>query len=271
LRAQNAVISHLQQWDLAAIPNVMISNQGESLMPFQGQPYIGRVLTYIPGRVMAKHASYSGDLIRDLGRTVGRLNQALAGYDHPAFHYQFDWDLAHSVEVVERYRDLISDPLLRDGVDQIYRDFKNIAAPRFDQLAKSVIHNDANDYNVLAEGDNITGLIDFGDMVYTNTICDLAIAMAYAALGVDDVLAMIKEMVIGYNEFMPIEEVELTVLFPMMRMRLAVSACMAAHQMRLRPDDPYLSISQEPIRKTLPRLLALDVNDVHHLLQEILA
>ena len=54
-------------------------------------------------------------------------------------------------------------------------------------------------------------------------------------------------------------------------MRLAVSACMAAHQMRLRPDDPYLTISQEPIRRTLPKLLALDVNDVHRELKEALA
>ena len=210
-------------------------------------------------------------MIRDLGRTVGRINQALAGYDHSAFHYTFDWDLAQAIDVVRRYRDLISDTQLRDSVNQIYRDFENIVVPRFDQLRKSVIHNDANDYNVLAEGDNVTGLIDFGDMVYSYTICDLAIAMAYAALESDDVRQVIKEMALGYTEFMPIDEVELTVLFPMMRMRLAVSASIAAHQMRLRPDDSYLSISQEPIRRTLPTLLVLDVDNVHHMLRKTLS
>lgn len=136
---------------------------------------------------------------------------------------------------------------------------------------KTEIHNDVNDYNVLAEGDQVTGLVDFGDMVHTHTICDLAIAMAYTTLGADDVLQVIKEMALGYNEFMPVAKEELTVLFPMMRMRLAISACMAAHQMRLRPDDPYLSISQEPIRRILPKLLTLDVNDVHDLLKNSLA
>lgn len=40
-------------------------------------------------------------------------------------------------------------------------------------------------------------------------------------------------------------------------MRLATSICMAAEQQAARPDDPYLSISQEPIRRTLPRLLSI--------------
>lgn len=277
LAAQNEILALLNQRDLAAIPRVRTSVQGESLVPLktelteEGQPLIGRLLTFVPGKPMATCAPYSSSLIRNLGRTVGQMNQALAGHDHPAFRYKYDWDLAQSMKVVERYRDLISDPQLRDGVDQIYRDYESVVVPRRDQLGKSVIHNDANDYNVLAEGDKVTGLIDFGDMVYSHTICDLAIAMAYATLGSIDVREVIKEMALGYSESMSIEGEELTVLFPMMRMRLAVSACIAAHQMRLRPDDPYLAISQDPIRKTLPTLLALDVDDVHQLLRNTLA
>jgi Ser/Thr protein kinase RdoA (MazF antagonist) len=109
----------------------------------------------------------------------------------------------------------------------------------------------------------VSGLIDFGDMVYTHAISDLAVAMAYACLGVEDVPGMMMEMARGYHQHQPITDEELAVLFPLMRMRLALSACMAAYQMRLRPDDPYLSISQEPIRKSLPKLLALDPVNVH--------
>jgi Ser/Thr protein kinase RdoA (MazF antagonist) len=277
LVAQNEILTLLNPRDLATIPRVLTSIQGESIVPLKpkhtdaGLSYVGRLLTFVPGKPLAKCAPYSGPLIRNLGRTVGRINQALAGYDHPAFHSHFDWDLAQSIEVVERYRDLISDPQLRDNVDQIYRDFEKIVVPRFAELRKSVIHNDINDYNVLAEGDAVTGLIDFGDMVHSHTICDLAIAMAYAALESVDVSQAIREMTLGYTESMPIEEAELIVLFPMMRMRLAVSASIAAHQMRIRPDDPYLSISQEPIRKTLPTLLALDVNDVQQMLKKTLS
>ena len=277
LSAQNEILTLINQRDLAAIPKVHTSIQGETLVPIKTeptkdtQPCVGRLLTYVPGKPMSKCAPYSRSLLRNLGRTVGRINQALAGYDNAAFHYNYDWDLAQSMEVVERYRDLISHPHLRDSVDRIDRDFGDIVVPRFDQLPRSVIHNDANDYNVLAEGDTITGLIDFGDMVYSHTICDLAIAMAYAALGSNDVRMMISAMALGYTESMPIEEAELTVLFPMMRMRLAVSASIAAHQVRIRPDDPYLAISQEPIRRALPTLLDLDVDNIQQMLRKTLA
>lgn len=276
LAAQNEVMSRLNQSGFTVVPDVLRSNRGEflvSLVPPQtgdGQSFVGRVLTYVPGRPLSECAPYGNHLIRNLGRTVGQFDRALQGYDHPAFHHKFDWDLAHALEVVERYQDLISDPHVRDGVTQIAKRFSEVVPPQCHQLRTSVIHNDANDYNVLAEGNEITGLIDFGDMVYSYTICDLAIAMAYAVLGADDIPQVIVAITSGYTEAMPIEEEEAIVLFPMMCMRLAVSACMAAHQMRLRPDDPYLLISQEPIRKTLPKLLALDLKEVHELIKETL-
>ena len=217
-------------------------------------------------RAMAHHPA----LLRDFGRTIGRFDEALMDFDHPALHYPFDWDLVHAGEVVSRYRELVAAAPLRAGIDRIHREFVDTVHPLLPELRKSVIHNDANDYNVLAEGRRITGLIDFGDMVHSCTVCDPAIAIAYATLGTDDVLEVMLEMTRGYHEALPLQPAELRVLFPMVRMRLAVSTCMAAHQMRLRPDDPYLAISQEPIRRTLPRLLELDTGEVHQLLGQSL-
>lgn len=274
LSAQNEVMAYLNRRDLSAIPDVLTSSQAKTLVTVQaddGRFYVLRVLTYIPGQTLVKCAPYSFELIRDFGYTMGRLTRALVGFDHPAFHYDFYWDLAKSGAMVEKYRDLISDPRLRENVDRIYQDFKTIVEPRLDKLSKSVIHNDANDHNILAEADKVTGIIDFGDMVYSCTICDLAIATAYAVLEADDILRVITEMTVGYSEAMPIEDEELTVLFPMMRMRLCVSACIAAHQMSLRPDDAYLAISQEPIRKTLPKLLVLEADAVEDLSKKVLS
>jgi hypothetical protein len=36
-----------------------------------------------------------------------------------------------------------------------------------------------------------------------------------------------------------------------------MSACIAAWQQQHRPDDEYLAVSQEPIRRTLPALAAI--------------
>ena len=273
LAAQHEVLALLQEKSLAAIPRVITATEGSSLVPFEhdGQAWLGRILTYVTGTLLAECTPYSADLLHDFGRTLGRFDRALLDFSHPAFDYKFDWDLAQALEVVERHRDLIGDAALRGQVDRIHTMFSEQVVPRFPELRKSVIHNDANDYNVLAEGGHISGLIDFGDMVRSYTVCDPAIAMAYATLGADDPVEVIREMTRGYHESLPLQEAELAVLFPMLCMRLAVSACMAAHQMRLRPDDPYLAISQEPIRKTLPQLLEQDRRAIHQMLKEVVS
>jgi Ser/Thr protein kinase RdoA (MazF antagonist) len=274
LSAQNALMAYLNQCNFPAIPNVVISNEGESLINVtadDGDTYVLRVLTYIPGKPMAEFSPYSYELIRDFGRTMGLLDRALSGFDHPSFHYHFNWDLDKAVNVVEKYHLLISNKEVAKHVRQNLLDFKNSVEPHFDTLRKSVIHNDANDYNILVNGNRVTGIIDFGDVIYSYSICDLAIATAYAVLEAEDILRVITEMAIGYNETMTIENDELIVLFPMIRMRLAVSACMSAYQVSLRPDDDYLVISQEPIRNTLPSLMLLDVLEVEQHLREALS
>jgi Ser/Thr protein kinase RdoA (MazF antagonist) len=105
---------------------------------------------------------------------------------------------------------------------------------------------------VLVESDRVTGLIDFGDIVYSWTIGDLAIAVAYVVLGKDDPWAAAAQVIEGYTE--EFEVVEEEVLWQLVRLRLAMSVCLAAHQQRQRPDNEYLRISQRAIEATLPRL-----------------
>lgn len=67
------------------------------------------------------------------------------------------------------------------------------------------IHNDANDYNLLAihgrgaengKSDD-SAVLDFGDMVWAPTINELAIAAAYACLDKEDPLRAISSVGTG--------------------------------------------------------------------------
>ena len=76
-------------------------------------------------------------------------------------------------------------PLLRSVLDAFEREAK----PAASSLDKAIIMGDFNDANViLATGsdvlpcDKVVGIIDFGDMVYTWRVNEIAIAMAYAML-----------------------------------------------------------------------------------------
>jgi Ser/Thr protein kinase RdoA (MazF antagonist) len=109
-----------------------------------------------------------------------------------------------------------------------------------------------NDYNVLVESDRVTGLIDFGDIVYSWTVGELAVALAYVVLGKKDPWAEAAHVVEGYTE--EFENVEQEVLGKLVRLRLAMSVCLAAHQQRQRPENEYLQISQRAIAMSLPSL-----------------
>ena len=92
----------------------------------------------------------------------------------------------------------------------------------------------------------VTGVIDFGDMVYTQTVNEVAIACAYAMLDKADPLAAAKSIVGGYHQVYPLTEPELAVLFDLIRMRLCMSVCHCAHQSHQEPENEYLRISERP-------------------------
>ena len=267
LEAENAVMLHVAGRGAAA-PRPFPTLDGDFVTRItgpNGNEHCVRLISFLPGRPMGEVRRHSAGLLHDLGRRVGQLNRALADFDHPAAHRDLHWDLAHARREIERHKSLIDDPALRSMIDSCVAGFERDVEPLLGRLRSSVIHNDANDYNVIVGGGDdlysrdqqVIGLIDFGDLVHTWTVADLAIAIAYAILDKPDPLTAAAHVVRGYHAEYPLTETELAALFGLVRMRLCVSVCLAAHQQRQRPDDPYLVISQAPIRNTLPRLAAI--------------
>jgi Ser/Thr protein kinase RdoA (MazF antagonist) len=70
-----------------------------------------------------------------------------------------------------------------------------------------------------------------------------------------DPRATANEVIGGYTSEYRLLDHELEMLWPLVRLRLAMSVCLAAHQLQQQPDNEYLRISQRPIEATLPRLM----------------
>lgn len=265
LEAQNQALLHLARHNVSFCQQVLPTKSGDFITQIDSQTgthHYVRLLTYLPGLPLAKLTRHSPKLLHHLGQQLGQLDQALAAFDHPALYRQFDWDLANALPVVNRHKTLIADETLRALVDKLAADFEQHTAPLLPTLRQSTIHSDANDYNVIVGGGSnpysrnqqVTGIIDFGDIIHSYTVADLAIATAYVILNKPDPLAAAAQVVRGYHAAYPLTQNELAALFGLLCMRLCVSVCMAAYQQQQRPADEYLSISQQPIRNTLPRL-----------------
>ncbi|HXU31846.1 MAG TPA: aminotransferase class III-fold pyridoxal phosphate-dependent enzyme, partial [Thermoanaerobaculia bacterium] len=153
----------------------------------------------------------------------------------------------------------IGDPARRLIVERALARFEAEAVPALAALPRFAIHGDANDWNLLVRGGRgrpsvAVSLIDFGDMVRSPRICDLAIGAAYTSFGTDDPLAAAARVAEGYAEAYPLSEAEVDLLGPLIAVRLAVSVTNAAIRRALDPHDPYVAVSEAPAWAALEAL-----------------
>ena len=244
-------------------PGVFSTTGGEqigSIQGLDGVTHFVRLLTYLPGKPLALVRPHDVDLLASLGRFFGNIDHALQDFDHPATHRDFHWDLKNAGRIIESYLDYIKTPEHRNLVKDLLKRFQTETEPQLPDLRTGVIHNDANDYNVLVEPDGrwcntVTGVIDFGDMVYTRTVNEIAIACAYAMLDKADPLAVAGCVISGYHQSFPLTGQELAVLFDLICMRLCMSVCHSANQSWHEPDNDYLRISEKPAWDLLVKLV----------------
>jgi 4-aminobutyrate aminotransferase-like enzyme/Ser/Thr protein kinase RdoA (MazF antagonist) len=214
--------------------------------------HLVRLFTWLPGRPMAETAPYSPDLLHSLGHALAAMDRALACFDHPAAHRIFHWDLRQAEQA-------------RSWLSLLPPRGQTLVAPIFDRwsrvdwsaLPASVIHGDANDYNILVEDGRVTSILDFGDMVWSATVCNLAVALAYAMLDQQDPIAAAAHVVAGYRELRPLSDPELDALYTLAETRLAMSVCYCEWQRREAPDNEYLNVSNRPAWTLIERLALL--------------
>ena len=76
-------------------------------------------------------------------------------------------------------------------------------------LRSSIIHNDTNDWNILVNKDNIIGVIDFGDMVKTYMINEVAIALSYLLVEKENIITWIIKFLKPYNKSIKLKSIEI--------------------------------------------------------------
>ncbi len=266
LEAQNAALEYLAERETTLrCPRVIVSKSGQLILTVQakdGTEHFVRLLSYIPGHLLVRTRPFSGSLLKDLGKCLGQLDRTLKDFSHPALQRTLEWDLRNASAVVSENLPHISDSHQRALIESNLERFQKFAAPVFPTLRTSIIHNDANDYNVLVtdvgpQGGTITGLIDFGDMIESHTIFELAICTAYAILDTTDPITAAAQVVSGYHQASPLTEIEVGLLFDLIAMRLCTSVVMAARQKKLHPDNAYLTVSEAPAWATLEQISGL--------------
>lgn len=233
----------------------------------KGQAYFMRLLTWISGQVMANVQPCPSTLLEKLGKACGRICWELQGLEHPIAHRKFEWDNSQAIWTKQKTH-IFEDAKHRSIVEHFIGLYETEALPFLDNLPKSIVHNDLNDFNVLVKkGDEdleIAGVIDFGDVVYTNTINELAICIAYNCMNKENPLAAACQILNGCQNVFPFSDSEIKILFPLIAIRLVVSVTSSTLTLIKSPDNKdYLLAHQQPAWRLLKQLKELEPEKVY--------
>ena len=265
ITSQIDVLAHLEKQDLDfSVPQVIPSIQDTKFVQveYQNSTRILWVLTYCPGLIYADIPNKDSDLHTSLGITIAELTRALKGYSPNYSFEESRWELSNAL-LSQEYCAFIEGET-QELCKKIFLQFENRVSKKLKSLKHSIIHNDANDHNLLVHYTNykakVSGIFDFGDLSFQPTICESAICLAYAIMHQKDPLGVCADYLKGFSTIEKIEEEELEVLLDLIKTRLAVSIAISSKRQKDKPDDPYITISQKAAKDALVKLNTISLN-----------
>ena len=175
---------------------------------------------------------------------------------------------------LRRFKPLLASDTKRKLVEHFESQFRTTVLPLLKNIRTGVIHNDANDNNVLVGKDDlqrVNSIIDLGDMAYSWLAVEPAVAAAYVMLGKDQPLNAAAAIVEGYHSRLALLDEEISVLYHFIAMRLCMSVSICAYQQSVEPDNEYLRISEQPAWEMLYQLQNIPPATALEIFRDIIA
>lgn len=222
-------------------------------------PRLSWMVRFLDGALLADVRTTPA-LRRDTGRMLARVAHALADFSHPAADRVLLWDVARAAQVADLVCH-VADSDMRKHVARVFTQFSDAVLPRLATLPAQIVHADFNLHNLLADphGQRITGILDFGDMLRTARVADLAVAASYHVGMDDDPLAPVRDLVAGYESLLPLDDTERALLPALIATRIAMTITIGEWRASLYPENRvYLLRNNAPARRRLVALVRAD-------------
>lgn len=260
LDAQVKIMEHLAQHPVGVKFQQCVRNrEGHALtmLTTEAGPCYLRLLTWLEGAPYHTADMDARELYTATGQLLGAMDKALENFSHPAMHRYCSWDLAHAADFRDRLVN-IPDPEKRRLAGYFLLQFDTEVAPQWHTLRKAYIHNDANDGNLLVTGNTISGLVDFGDMVHTALIANVAIACTYLMLNAADPLQAAVAVVEAYHREYPLTVEETDLIYYLIASRLCISVITSASQTAAGSNNPAHYVTESDAWRLLFRLVTIN-------------
>ena len=238
------------------------------IIKIDGEERICRILSYLKGDFLGDVGPTESEY-KSLGKTTAELDLKLQSFNNYAIKARrWKWDLQY-LHMNDKHIQDIPDMRKRCLVEYYFQQYDENVLPFFNDLRKSIIHGDVNEWNVLVKNDYISGIIDFGDICYTPLINELAIAIAYAVLYVDESVKWSGFVVESYNKVLPLKEEEIALLYYLIPSRLCISVCNSAYERKINPKNTYAAISEKLAWKLLQNWLKINPIELENVYRKL--
>lgn len=260
INAQIRMLNHLSETPLAnKFQKVILNREGNFITTIirNNKSHYIRILSFLEGSFWYQSGNFTKELFQNLGRFLGRMDKNLKGFSDAGLHRNLVWDISKAGEAIDKLK-YISDPAKRRLADYFLLQFQTEVQPNLNSLRHAYIQNDAHDYNVLVSGNEITGLIDFGDSVYSALINNVAISCTYTSMYVDDPLPYICQLVKGYHEEYPLKPEETDLLYYLIAARVCISVTQSAYNSFAGSNNEHLFLSEKMAWELLEKWIRIN-------------
>lgn len=233
-------------------------------------PRVLRVLTYLPGSLL-KETATQDEHWRLAGAMLGRVTRALEGFSHPRDDRRLLWDMANFGRLTELL-DYVEDDDHRVLAHRAHDEYLAIVEPRLPGLESQVIHGDFSPFNAVVDPESpefVTGVIDFGDVVRTRVVFDVAVGMANViGTDPDDPWGTAAAFLGGYQQTRPLPDADVELLREIALGRLLLRALVVDWRAHVDPDrHAYLMSHADRDWACLERAHATDPDTVRTMLR----
>jgi 4-aminobutyrate aminotransferase-like enzyme/Ser/Thr protein kinase RdoA (MazF antagonist) len=204
-----------------------------------------RLMRWVRGVRLADWSRLPDQAAMELGSVAAQVSQALRGLDEAPIRRYVEWDPRHAVAVAEEYLDRCPAGLRADVETALSRARMHLPDPASTVLQWQIVHLDVTDLNVLGSFDaqgtfRATGLVDFEDMTWTWSLCELAVT-AHAVIGrrPEDPLGALRQVLEGYLEHRGLTEVEADLLWDLVLARSLICAVVEGVEAEADLDNDY--------------------------------
>lgn len=269
-----------------AIPRIVRTLDGRSSLVVGdelGRECRARLVTVLPGSPL-EGADITAGLAEQIGAAAARTSLALQGFFHPAADRVLDWDPRRLVPVLTAAE---AAGVVTRADDSRFFEIAERVAPSLaatGRLRAGVQHADVTLTNVLADGQQVTGIIDFGDMHHTAVVCDAAITLAAVlrhsgprvgdrdapdTWGLDT-WGLAGAVLRGYQRHRLLEPEEVDLLGDLLLARLSLTALISRTRAREHADNlAYITQYDESTTRLLDELTSLVPAELTHRLHRL--